>query len=305
MIPIDMLPDETLLSIFNFYVDYYSDEDRPTKEGAEKWQTLVHVCRRWRSIVFESPHRLNLRLFCRRTTPAKDTLDVWPALPIMIIVARTFFGPISDIDNIISALNHNDRVCRIELWNSFSQLETVLPVMMVPFPELTVLRFGLYNINVGRVPIIPDSFLGGSAPRLRKLQLDFIPFPGLPKLLLSATLLVQLHLIGIPPSGYISPKEMVTCLSMLSSLESLSLQFSGHQLPPIQSSRPSEHSSLPSLTSFTFEGPGEYLENLVACIDAPRLNELNMDFFDETDTPQLAQFVDRTPTLGAVKGYNL
>ena len=31
--------------------------------------------------------------------------------------------------------------------------------------------------------ILPDSFLSGSAPRLRFLELDHIPFPGLPKLL--------------------------------------------------------------------------------------------------------------------------
>lgn len=46
------------------------------------------------------------------------------------------------------------------------------------------------------------SFLGGSAPpRLREL---WIPFPGLPNLLSSATDLVALHLLNIPHFGYIS-----------------------------------------------------------------------------------------------------
>src|SRR5260221_5208216 len=49
--------------------------------AVESWQLLVHVCRRWRSLVFGSPRRLNLRLFCTPETPAKDTLAVWPALP--------------------------------------------------------------------------------------------------------------------------------------------------------------------------------------------------------------------------------
>ena len=39
-----------------------------------------------------------------------------------------------------------------------------------------------------------------------------IPFPGLPKLLLSATHLVQLWLANIPHSGYISPDVMVAHL---------------------------------------------------------------------------------------------
>jgi hypothetical protein len=58
-------------------------------------------------------------------------------------------------------------------------------------------------------PAIPDSFLNGSAPRLR---LPFIPFPGLvPQLLLSATGLFLLHLRGIPHSaGYITVRLLAS-----------------------------------------------------------------------------------------------
>ena len=68
---------------------------------------------------------------------------------------------------------------------------------------------------------LPDWLLGGSAPRLRLFQLNSI---SLPALLLSATHLVHLRLHGISSSGYISPKEMVTCLSTLAGLESLLLE---------------------------------------------------------------------------------
>ena len=294
MIPIDMLLDESLLSIFDFYVGFYANEDNPTKRGTEKWQTLVHVCRRWRIIVFGSPRRLNLRLYCHDTTPAKDTLDVWPALPIIIEGGAT-----PGTNDIIAVLSHNDRVCRIELRKfSHSRLKDLLPVMLVSFRELTVLRLGAYEF--GEAMSVPDSFLGGSAPRLRTLELDSVPFPGLPKLLLSATHLVHLHLSGILPSGYISPEEMVACLSMLTSLEELSLQFSRHLrhlFPPIQSSRPPKRSTLPALTSFIFKGLTEYLEDLVARIDTPRLDELSIDFFNGIGTPQLRQFIGRRPTL--------
>jgi hypothetical protein len=50
------------------------------KLNVEEWQSLVHVCRRWRSLVLGSPRRLNLRLYCTPETPAKDTLDVWASL---------------------------------------------------------------------------------------------------------------------------------------------------------------------------------------------------------------------------------
>jgi hypothetical protein len=48
-----------------------------------------------------------------------------------------------------------------------------------------------------------------------------------------------------------------------------------------------------------FTGVSEYLEDLVARIDAPQLHILDIRFFLQLifDTPQLAQFIDRTPQL--------
>jgi hypothetical protein len=52
-----------------------------------------------------------------------------------------------------------------------------------------------------------------------------------------------------------------------------------------------------------FKGVSEYLEDLVARIDTPRLNQLYITFFNQIvfDTPQLIQFISRTPTLEALK----
>jgi hypothetical protein len=94
--------------------------------------------------------------------------------------------------------------------------------MQVPFPKLTELR--LFS-DSKTLPVIPDSFLNGSAPRLRIFGLGGIPFPGLPKLLLSATHLVNLQLFNIPDSGYISPEAMAALLSASSSLRMLCLEF--------------------------------------------------------------------------------
>ena len=80
---------------------------------------LAHVCRRWRSVVFQSPRRLNLRLLCtpkRAKTPARNTLDIWLPLPLVIRdVDDIFYGELPGADNIIAALEHNDRVGQIEL----------------------------------------------------------------------------------------------------------------------------------------------------------------------------------------------
>ncbi len=241
MIRIDILPGDVLLDIFDFYVK----EPFPygTKSQVEAWHSLVHVCRRWRSLVFESPHRLNLQLHCTPKTLSRATLDVWPALPLLI---QGDMALISGVDNIVAALGHSNRVCQVDLYVDGRQLEEVLTAMQVPFPELTDLRLWSSDKTA---PVIPDSFLGGPAPRLRYLQLTGIPFPELPKLLLSVTHLVHLHLSDIPHSGYISPGAMVPLLSVLSSLESLTLRFQSHQsCPDLESRRPSplKRSVIPS-----------------------------------------------------------
>ena len=305
MISIDMLPDDVLLEIFDFHVNKYSDEDLELldfdvfKLEVEQWQRLTHVCRRWRSVVFESPRRLNLRLVCTPRTPA-TTLDLWPSLPLFIqdSVNRT-----EDVDEIIAVLERKDRVVDINIsLVDCSNLENVLVAMQAPFPELTSLI--LAPDRDGMVSVVPDSFLGGSAPRLEYLWLSRIPFPGLLKLLLSANHLVDLHLMNIPHSGYISPEAMVTALSALTSLARLFLVFESPQSRPHWASRPPPpmtRSVLPALTRFWFKGVGEYLEDIAARIDAPHLNRLEIIFFNQIvfDTPQFIQFISRSPTMKA------
>ena len=274
----------------------------PFKEGekasVEAWQKLVHVCQRWRSLVLYSRRRLNLQLYCTSETPARDKLDVWPALPL-IVGGRIFSsGP----DNIIAALGQTNRVCQVNLSRIVDwQSERILAAMQVPFPELT----GLLLHSNGEVPVIPDSFLGGSAPRLRSFELSGIPFPGLPKLLSSATHLTRLDLSNIPHSGYISPKAMIALLSVLSSLDTVELHFRSPQSRPDWESPilpPLKRSILPALTFLHFQGVTEYLEELVIGIDTPHLDFLLITFFNQIDFDilRLAQFINCNLTLRAL-----
>src|SRR5579863_448060 len=77
--PIHMLPDNVLLEIFDHC---RGDDDHFTPKI---WKPLVHVCRRWRQIVFASPRRLHLLLVCDVRTPVKKLLDIWPLLPIAVL----------------------------------------------------------------------------------------------------------------------------------------------------------------------------------------------------------------------------
>ena len=289
-----MLTDDVLLAIF----DFCAHEDPFTKKEIEAWQLLVHVCRRWRRLVFESPRRLNLRLACTPETHS-ETLDVWPALPLFILCD----GPsIEGVYDIIAALKRRDRVCQIKLMGiTTAHLNEVCAEIKGPFPELTDLLVWSY----GMFPTVPDSFLGRCAPRLRSLWLDRVLFPGLSELLLSATHIVTLRLRDIPYYGYKSRE--VRAISKLTNLRSLFLEFicppSRYDPPESQQSPPLIRFDLTVLTSLTFKGISEYLDDLVARIDAPRLDYLEITFFNEITfgTHQFIQFISRTPTLKALE----
>ena len=288
-----MLPDEVLLEIFDFYT---------SERESETWHTLVHVCQKWRNIVFNSPRRLSLRLVCKAETPMRETLDIWPPLPMIIVWSEDHEN--SGVDNIVAALEHSDRICHLGLTFDVSSSK-VLTAMQQPFPTLT----HLVLIHSGKpwqedeTMVVPTSFLDGSAPDLQSLALAGIPFPGLPKLLLSATHLHNLHLGQIPNSGYISPEEMVTCLSALTRLKTLFIEFEDsrsnrdlNQRPP-----PQTRALLPVLVALLFTGVSKYLEDLVARIDAPLLKGLLIKLVPHqmftAETSQLTEFICRTPKL--------
>ena len=289
-----MLPDVVLLELFEWYLQAYPD-NYLSAYYAEQWPTLVHVCRKWRDVIFGSPRRLNLQLHYNSRSPVGELLSIWPPLPIVL------WGTKLNEDNIIAALEHNDRMSRITLeYEPKSRLENFVVSMREPFPALTGLHLSSSFHKGERV--LCDSFLGGSAPRLQYLHLSGIPFPGLPKLLLSATHLVTLYLWYIPHSGYISPETMVTSLSVLTRLENLELSFQSPRSRPNRESgrpHPPTRTVLPSLTFLHFMGVSEYLEDLMARINAPQLDDLTIIFFHQLifDVPQLTRFIIRTPTI--------
>jgi len=234
----------------------------------------------------------------------RKSLDYWPSLPI--IIRSTLSSTLYTVrdrengENIVAALEQRDRVCKVELKNLTSySVNSFAEVMQDPFPSLT----GIFlSSHVDAEPVLPDRFLGRSAPNLQYFDLDGISFCALPKLLSSATHLNRLQLRKIPYTGYISPEAMATCLAALSNLESLVLEFHSPRSHPTRDNRPPSpltRAALPALTAFDFQGVSEYLEDLVTHIDAPLLNRVTFKFFNQLtfDNPQLSQFIDRTEIL--------
>ena len=298
LVTIDMLPDDILLEIFYLYVD----ED----EQIDAWYTLVHVCQRWRYIVSAFPRRLNLRLLCKDTTRGlTEMLNIWPTLPV--VIQAHFFPTKQGADgtaNVIAAMKHKDRVCEVTLRGvpgSLLASERFAAVTQEPFPALTHLDLDLPS-DVDSASVLPDSFLDGSAPRLRTLRLHSILFRALARLLLSASDLIELSLWDIPHLGYISPNAMVTCLSALTRLESLYLGFHSHRSRPERATPrplPPTRTLLRFLTNFHFKGVCEYLEDVAVRIDAPLLHVVQITFFNQLvfDVSQLSKFIGRTPKL--------
>jgi F-box-like len=296
-----MLPNDVLVEIFYFYVN---DRDM-LKPWINEWLRLVHVCQRWRYLVFASPRRLHLQLASTGKFPF-EIPNPLPAIPVVISKSDLYVPPRLLPDqrqvwsNRVGALHseHHDRICQIHLSNiPNSRVETISTALQKPFPALTDLLLSTDGIAVLD---IPDSFLGGSAPPLlRTLTLKRCSFPEAQKFLLSANHLVTLSLEDIPDSGYISPDALVTALSTMVRLETLQLEFRSplsHIDPGTQHPPPPTRTILPALTRLRFKGVHEYSEYLMARMDAPLLYNLHVGFFVDLafEVPQLYRLISLT-----------
>jgi hypothetical protein len=316
-VTVNTLPDDIFLEIFAFYLSsYYNSFNRRgyywlPPEHTIAWQRLVHVCQRWRDIIYGSPRYLDLHLHCSFETPFRKSYGRWPEFPLTLDYdILNDYGP--NADDVVAALEHPDRVHRaiLRVCSDSGVVGDMLEVMQAPFPALTHLDF------TGPEPrdevyddfLLPDDFLGGSAPRLQHLRFDEISFPTLPKLLLSARSLVFLELGRTnPPTrlGYISPEAMVGGLAGLTKLRTLRITTEFPENPPCsdeQLERRSPdlpiHALLPALNNLKFRGSSWYLEGLVAQIDAPHVKVIQIEYISpEIEAGQLSQFIGRTTTF--------
>ena len=281
-----MLSDDILLNIFLHYLD----------ATPRLWPILTHVCRRWQQVVLSSPATLQLRHYCTHGTPVLKILDRWPPLPLVMNYGGSpMLDPPAPEDevNIIAALKQSDRVKSINLTLTNSLLGK-LSTISEPFSNLEELVL-LSQDKLQQT--LPCAFRWGE--RVRTLHVTGIVIPSLPQLLASSTDLVDLRLHEINTDGYFTPQAFANVLSGASHLQSLSLHFLSFPrrrtfvaLPP-----PGGHRNvLPALTCFIYRGTSKYLDSFVARIDAPRLGNIDITFFNQPtfDASQLGQFIRRT-----------
>jgi hypothetical protein len=203
------------------------------------------------------------------------------------------------VENVIAAIESRDRIYHIFIDDiNGAALEILAAAMQRPLPSLQ--GFGLKTENESvSVPVLSETFLGGYAPSLEFIGLYGIPFPTIPKLMLSGAQIFGLVLFDIPNSGYISPDDMVTCLGELPKLNYLFIRFEFPIFRPSQTAPPRTRAVLPALTDLAFYGVTKYFEVFVAQIDTPLLRDLTVSFFVEPTLyiPQLGHFVGRAERL--------
>ena len=294
---IDMLPDDVLLEIFDFYRE---DTTFSIDNGwiyVWRWVSLIQVCRRWRWIIFGSPRRLDLRVVLTDRTPTRALLDIWPPFPISV-ACRSRVDE-RNVENFIAAVEHGrDRISQISIEEiEGPALEKLVAAMQQPLPALTCFCLTSYDKSG---PVLSETFLSGSAPLLETFDLYGIPFPAFPQFISSSTHIRDLFISGISHSGYISPDAMVTCLAALPNLDRLDIGFRSPLFRPSQITPP-PHTRivLPALTRVSCWGVSEYFEDFLAQIDTPLLNGLDITFFMDLrfDIPQLRHFIGRAERL--------
>ena len=240
-------------------------------------------------------------LLLTNDSPSLVTLSHLPLLPLVIDYSdKSRAMAQKDENNVHLGLQQHDLVRRVVLRAPSPNMYLWLEKMNDLFPRLEELS--LFSTTIEETNLrLPETL---QAPDLRRLALHGVGLPTRLPLLSSAIALSTLSLTHIGASCYFSPGHLVTELQCLPCLEDLSIGFA---IPiPLPSSErellpaPIPAVTLTSLRRLTFWGVDVYLDNLVAQINAPRLERLGLTFhFDLTFTlVNLAEFIHRAIGFG-------
>jgi hypothetical protein len=306
--PIHILNDDSLLHVFISTRPLLSgeDEDESTRliGGNERWDRsrwwykLAHVCQRWRNVILESASYLGLSLVCTYGTPVADMLAHSPPLPLVIEYLNQYRDIIEDEQDAFLALNQRDRVHRVRLFMPVTSLQKLIGAMDEEYPVLDYLIIAPPPEDKSAILMLPETL---QAPHLRHLTLDGFALPIGSRLLTTSVGLVSLFLVFNDPSTYFHPNALLRWLSFMPQLEMLAIRF--HLAVP---NREIERQltrtpiittvTLPNLHYFSFRGVCAYLEALVHQITTPRLEKLQIDYFNQLtfSVPSLVQFMNTT-----------
>lgn len=293
------LNDDALLTIFYLSRPSAFEEDRfggimwGNWARERWWYKLVQVCRRWRGLIFDSVSHLGLCLVCTPGTPVADMLAHSPPLPL-IIDYEHYFLTTEDEEGIALALQHRDRVRRINLRTSVPKLQKFITALNDEFPMLEYLYI-TPPAKHDTLLVLPTTF---EAPHLNLLILNHFVSPIGSPLLTTAVGLLTLALRWIHPSTYPHPNQLLEQISLLPQLEALEIGFCS-PVPNREIERQllhgqiTTHVTLPNLLWFSFWGISAYFEALLPHVTTPLVKDFKVHFFSQLSfsVPRLLQFM--------------
>ncbi|KAI0288670.1 hypothetical protein BC826DRAFT_1107525 [Russula brevipes] len=278
---IDGLHDELLLEIFDYYRLNQGEDYWQCWKKKFRWFRLIHVCRRWRGVVFASCSRLDATLLVTNYNPGHIKTIFSPRLsplPIVIDYLAPFNQNSKDLSRVLAALKRCDRIRGIKFHGRNRDFNKFLKETRRPFLSLESLDL---RKTASDDISLPATFLGGSVPHLRRLSLHGISAAlSLPSFLsTSATTLIDLDL-GFGTIYHSSEAtSLLACLQGLLRLCRLELKISTDD----DFTYPTATESivpLPDLTRFRFEGCGAFLNAFAARFTAPSLQDVHIELYD-------------------------
>jgi hypothetical protein len=184
-----------------------------------------------------------------------------------------------DVGRVVAVLKQRDRVHGIVFKGKGLQLGKVFKEMKRPFPALERLEICHHESYRLKLPS-PPTFLGGSAPHLRRLKMLPVSLQSISHLLSSATALVELSLKIDTIFGPSPTASLVAHLQAMPCLRWLALC-----LPPVMSlphilkslENGGKVVPLSKLTFFHFYGHRVFLDRLVSGLAAPSLRTFDIE----------------------------
>ena len=315
--PIHILDDDSLLHVFYFCRPFLFGEDedddarltggRASWIHGRWWFRLVHVCQRWRNVIFGSPSYLALSLVCTYGTPIADMLEHSPRLPLVIDYSDEYRDlTAEDGKGAILALKQHDRVRGIRLCVPTTTLQGLIMAMDEEYP---ILEYLIIERQYGDCSILEFSKTL-QTPHLRLLSLVGFALPIESRLLTTAVRLITLCLTMTGSSTYPHPNTLLQWLSFMPQLETLAIGFFDfiafpglgiyRRLTDTPIATPvTRPVTLPKLHRFKFRGDIPFVEAFVPQITTPRLDKLVIIFSKQltVSVPHLVQFMNTTESL--------
>ncbi|KAI0247739.1 hypothetical protein BJV78DRAFT_1242935 [Lactifluus subvellereus] len=280
------LNHDVLLHIFDWYrLDNTMDDFDRSWNLERWWYKLIQVCHVWRHIILASPTCLNLHLVCTYGTPVEAMLTHSPPFPLIIYYPAKLgeMAP-EDKKGAVFALLKCERVRRVHLEVSTASLHDLVRVMDNDYPMLQRLVIRSQTENRARTGTVtlPKKL---RAPLLHRLTLSNIALPINSVLLSSADGLVALGLHNFPACADFHPEHFVAQLAAMSHLRMVTIHFN-LPIPNREIERRLLRAgvtrvTLPSLRLLAFRGSSTYLEGILKRLNAPYLQTLNVEFFNQ------------------------